>query len=131
MQASCARSSASAGQPSLRRSWSFSLAVQSTIDFVVTALAATAANVSSSASEPVQAVAWAGPDPFAGQGGVQTERFGRLYWLRDDFAWQAAPTLSEFESHPLVDGWYREFNDQLVGFLRRGVHARADVQDLA
>ncbi len=59
------------------------------------------------------------------------ERFGRLYWLKDDFAWQAASTLSESESHPLVDGWYREFNDQLVGFLRRGVRAQADVQDLA
>ena len=39
--------------------------------------------------------------------------------------------LNRPESHPLVDGWYHEFNDRLIGFLSQGVHAPADVQDLA
>ena len=39
--------------------------------------------------------------------------------------------MSRSESHPLVDSWYREFNDRLIGFLSQGVHAPADVQDLA
>ena len=39
--------------------------------------------------------------------------------------------MKEIGQHSLVDDWYHEFNDRLIGFLSQGVRASADVQDLA
>lgn len=39
--------------------------------------------------------------------------------------------MTSVEQKTLLDNWYRQFNDQLVNFLYRGVRIRAEAQDLA